>query len=59
MAATDRLVRRGPADPRRLAAAGGSYGGYLVSWTASQTARFACLVNHAESATRRCSGPPA
>jgi dipeptidyl aminopeptidase/acylaminoacyl peptidase len=47
MAATDRLIERGIADPKRLAAAGGSYGGYLVSWMASQTARFSCIVNHA------------
>jgi dipeptidyl aminopeptidase/acylaminoacyl peptidase len=47
MAATDLLIERGLADPRRMAAAGGSYGGYLVSWIASQTDRFACLVNHA------------
>jgi dipeptidyl aminopeptidase/acylaminoacyl peptidase len=30
-----------------MAAAGGSYGGYLVSWIAGHTDRFACLVNHA------------
>ncbi|MBD3335191.1 MAG: prolyl oligopeptidase family serine peptidase [Candidatus Eisenbacteria bacterium] len=47
MAATDNLVDRGLADPKRMAAAGGSYGGYLVSWIAAQTDRFACLVNHA------------
>ena len=47
MAVTDELVARGLAHPERLAAAGGSYGGYLVAWMASQTDRFACLVNHA------------
>jgi dipeptidyl aminopeptidase/acylaminoacyl peptidase len=47
MAATDALVERGMVDPARLTAAGGSYGGYLVSWIATQTKRFACLVNHA------------
>ncbi len=47
MAATDLLIERGWADPKRMAATGGSYGGYLVSWIASQTDRFACLVNHA------------
>jgi dipeptidyl aminopeptidase/acylaminoacyl peptidase len=46
-AATDWLVDRGLADPKRMALAGGSYGGYLVSWIASQTARYACIVNHA------------
>jgi dipeptidyl aminopeptidase/acylaminoacyl peptidase len=47
MQATDVLVERGLADERRMAAAGGSYGGYLASWIASQTDRFACIVNHA------------
>jgi dipeptidyl aminopeptidase/acylaminoacyl peptidase len=47
MAATDLLVARGLADPSRMAAAGGSYGGYLSAWIASQTDRFACIVNHA------------
>ncbi|MCP4548155.1 MAG: S9 family peptidase [bacterium] len=47
MAATDHLIERGLADPKRLAATGGSYGGYLVAWIASQTKRFACLINHA------------
>ena len=47
MAATDQLVARGLADPTRMAAAGGSYGGYLSAWIASQTDRFACIVNHA------------
>lgn len=47
MAATDHLIREGLADPGRMAAAGGSYGGYLASWIASQTDRFACIVNHA------------
>ena len=47
IAATDHLVAAGLADPARLAAAGGSYGGYLASWIASQTDRFACIVNHA------------
>ena len=47
MAATDLLVAEGTVDPRRLAAAGGSYGGYLVNWIAGQTDRFAALVSHA------------
>jgi dipeptidyl aminopeptidase/acylaminoacyl peptidase len=47
MAATDHLIGRGLADPARMAATGGSYGGYLVSWIASQTDRFAALINHA------------
>ncbi len=47
MAATDRLLAEGYIDEQRMAAAGGSYGGYLVSWIAGHTDRFACLVNHA------------
>ncbi|MCZ6788271.1 MAG: S9 family peptidase [Planctomycetota bacterium] len=47
MAATDALIEAGVADGTRLAAAGGSYGGYLVSWIAGHTDRFRCLVNHA------------
>lgn len=47
MRATDELIERGIADPRRMAVAGGSYGGYLVSWIAAKTDRFSCIVNHA------------
>jgi dipeptidyl aminopeptidase/acylaminoacyl peptidase len=46
-AATDRLVERGLVDPKRMAVTGGSYGGYLVSWIATQTDRFAAIINHA------------
>jgi dipeptidyl aminopeptidase/acylaminoacyl peptidase len=45
--ATDVLVGLGWASPGRVAIAGGSYGGYLVSWLASTSDRFACAVNHA------------
>ncbi|MFN8547147.1 MAG: prolyl oligopeptidase family serine peptidase [Candidatus Eisenbacteria bacterium] len=47
MAATDYLIERGLVDRKRMAATGGSYGGYLSGWIASQTDRFACIVNHA------------
>ncbi len=47
MAATDHLIAQGLVDPTRMAATGGSYGGYLASWIASQTDRFTCIVNHA------------
>lgn len=47
MAATDLLLAEGLVDPRRMAAAGGSYGGYLIAWLAAKTRRFACLINHA------------
>jgi dipeptidyl aminopeptidase/acylaminoacyl peptidase len=47
MKATDYLIARGLADPERMAAAGGSYGGFLVEWIAGHTNRFKCLVSHA------------
>ncbi|HET7497611.1 MAG TPA: S9 family peptidase, partial [Candidatus Eisenbacteria bacterium] len=47
MKATDTLIEAGFVDPSRMAATGGSYGGYLVCWIAGQTDRFRCVVNHA------------
>ncbi len=47
MKATDALVELGFVDATRMAAAGGSYGGYMMAWIAGQTDRFKCLVNHA------------
>jgi dipeptidyl aminopeptidase/acylaminoacyl peptidase len=47
MRATDLLVASGLVDERRMAAAGGSYGGYMASWIEAQTDRFRCIVNHA------------
>ncbi len=47
MNATDFLIAKGFIDEHRLAAAGGSYGGYLVNWIAGHTDRFAALVSHA------------
>jgi dipeptidyl aminopeptidase/acylaminoacyl peptidase len=47
MKATDYLLDRGLVDEDRMAATGGSYGGYMVSWIAGHTDRYACLVNHA------------
>lgn len=44
---TDLLIAEGNVDPTRLAATGGSYGGYLVTWIAGHTPRYRCLVNHA------------
>ncbi len=45
---TDHLLKRFPnIDPKRVAAAGGSYGGYMAAWVAGHTDRFACLINHA------------
>ena len=34
-------------DGTRLAAAGGSYGGYMIDWIATHTGRFKCLISHA------------
>ncbi len=47
MKAADYLIERGLVDEDRMAATGGSYGGYMVSWIAGHTDRFACLINHA------------
>ncbi len=47
MRATDFMIERGYIDQNRMAAAGGSYGGFLVSWIAGHTDRFAALINHA------------
>ncbi len=34
------------ADGKRIAAAGASYGGYMINWIAGHTDRFQCLVSH-------------
>ena len=47
MAATDHLVAQGFIDESRMAIAGGSYGGYLVSWLIGHTDRFAAAICHA------------
>ncbi len=47
MNATDHLIAQGYIDEKRMAAAGGSYGGYLVNWILGHTDRFAALVSHA------------
>jgi dipeptidyl aminopeptidase/acylaminoacyl peptidase len=46
MAAVDVMLQKGFIDEKRMAVAGGSYGGYLVSWIGTQTDRFACIINH-------------
>ncbi|MBM3744869.1 MAG: S9 family peptidase [Acidobacteria bacterium] len=46
--AADGAARQFPfVDASRMAAAGASYGGYLMAWFAGNTDRFRCLVNHA------------
>lgn len=47
LAATDALVARGFVDESRMAITGGSYGGYLTCWLATQTPRFKCAIAHA------------
>lgn len=47
MKATDYLISLGFIDENRMAAGGGSYGGYMVNWIATQTVRFKALVSHA------------
>jgi len=40
----DELVRRGIADPARMAQGGWSYGGYMSAWTLTQTDRFKAIM---------------
>jgi len=47
MRATDLLIATGIADPKRMAATGGSYGGYMATWIAGHTDRFRCIICHA------------
>jgi dipeptidyl aminopeptidase/acylaminoacyl peptidase len=47
MAATDYMIGRGFIDQERMAATGGSYGGYMMTWIAGSTDRFKAIVNHA------------
>ncbi len=47
MRATDDLVARADIDGTRLAAMGGSFGGYMANWIAGHTDRFAAIVTHA------------
>jgi dipeptidyl aminopeptidase/acylaminoacyl peptidase len=48
MKGTDDAIAKYPfIDGTRLAAAGGSYGGYMVDWIATHTGRFKCLISHA------------
>ena len=47
MAVTDYAAALPYADPNRLAAAGGSYGGYMIDWMLGHTQRFKAFVSHA------------
>ncbi|MBL0140919.1 MAG: S9 family peptidase [Betaproteobacteria bacterium] len=46
-AGTDFMLRTGYIDRRRLLAAGGSYGGYMVAWMNGHTDRYKAFVCHA------------
>jgi len=52
MAGVDELVRRGWADPARMAVNGVSYGGYMTCWTITHTDRFACAIPEMLSSNR-------
>jgi len=45
--ATDYLLAQGYIDPARLAAAGGSFGGYMMAWMNGHTTRYKAMVCHA------------
>ncbi|PYT23963.1 MAG: S9 family peptidase [Acidobacteria bacterium] len=47
MAATDYVSKLSYVDGNRMAAAGGSYGGYMVDWILGHTQRFKALISHA------------
>jgi dipeptidyl aminopeptidase/acylaminoacyl peptidase len=47
LALTDAALERPDLDAARTAMMGGSYGGYLASWTAGHTGRFRAVVTHA------------
>lgn len=47
MAITDECLKRPDVDDRRIAAMGGSFGGYMANWIAGHTDRFRAIVSHA------------
>ena len=47
MAVTDYVAKLPYVDADRMAAAGGSYGGYMIDWMLGHTTRFKCFVSHA------------
>jgi dipeptidyl aminopeptidase/acylaminoacyl peptidase len=47
MAAVDAALERPDLDADRTAAMGGSFGGYMANWVATQTGRFRAIVTHA------------
>jgi dipeptidyl aminopeptidase/acylaminoacyl peptidase len=47
MAVTDYVAKLPYVDAEKMAAAGGSYGGYMINWMLGHTTRFKCFVSHA------------
>jgi dipeptidyl aminopeptidase/acylaminoacyl peptidase len=47
MSVTDVAEAREDIDASKVAAMGGSYGGYMANWVAGHTDRFRCIVTHA------------
>ena len=47
MAVVDKVAALPYADPERMVAAGGSYGGYMVDWLLGHSTRFKAFVSHA------------
>ena len=47
MATTDYAAKLSYVDADRMAAAGGSYGGYMINWILGHTNRFKALISHA------------
>ncbi len=47
MNGVDHAIGLGYVDPNRLAAMGGSYGGYMVNWMLGHTDRFKAFISHA------------
>lgn len=46
MKAVDYALTLGYVDPNQMAAAGGSFGGYMANWIGGHTNRFKCLISH-------------
>jgi dipeptidyl aminopeptidase/acylaminoacyl peptidase len=47
MKGVDALIKEGWIDSTRMAAGGGSFGGYMANWILGHTDRFKCLFTHA------------
>jgi dipeptidyl aminopeptidase/acylaminoacyl peptidase len=47
MTVTDATIERSDIDSSRTAAMGGSFGGYMANWVATETDRFRAIVTHA------------